>query len=164
MKNSFNYILFSLSILILSLSIGFLLGIKFEKAQNAISDNIEIIKTDTITITKEIIKPVPHYITKIKNDTIITTDIDTLFLPIEQKQYITEINNDSVKGQIKAVLSGYNASLDTLQYNLSFEQKTLLKQRKWSFTVGPAIGIGYDLNNKKFNPYIGIGLTFGYNL
>lgn len=164
MNNNFNYILFSLSILILSVSIGFLLGIKFEKTQHLINDNIEVVKTDTITITKEIIKPVPQVITKFRTDTIITTDIDTVFLPIEQKQYLTEVNNDSVKGQIKAVISGYNASLDTLQYNLSFQEKTLLKRKKWGWNVSLGCGVGYDLQQKQFEPVVALTFGFGYNI
>lgn len=164
MNKNFNYILFSLSILILSFSIGFLLGIKFEKTQHLIKDNIEIVKTDTITIKKEIIKPVPQLITKFRTDTIITTDVDTVFLPIEQKHYITEIDNDSVKGQIKAVINGYSVSLDSLQYNIHFEQKTLLKRKKWGWNVSLGCGVGYDLRERQFEPVIALTFGFGYTI
>ena len=153
----FRNILLILSLIILIYGFGFICGLKYYQPQEK-----EIIRIDTIKITDTIEKPVLKYIRTIRTDTIITPN-DTVFLPIEQKEYIHEIKNDTVNGSIKIVLNGYNPSLDSLQYNLSFTQKTLLKRKRMGFTIGVTTGVGYDFN-KKINPFIGIGLTYGINL
>lgn len=124
----------------------------------------EVVKVDTIyrTITK------PKYIT----ETIVRTDTikeDTV-LQFLQRDYITAINTDSVSGEIKATVSGYNAVLDTLQYNLTIPTRTITntittettkyKQRHWNFTVG--VGAGYGLINQKADIFVGgtVGYTF----
>lgn len=122
------------------------------------------IKTDTIY--KEIIKP--KYLT----ETIIRTDTikaDTA-VNFVQREYYTTINTDTITGQIKAVVSGFNPSLDTLQYNLHIPTRTITntmeiqttkyKQKHWNFTVG--IGAGYGLINRKADVFVGgiIGYSF----
>lgn len=122
------------------------------------------IKTDTIY--KEIIKP--KYLT----ETIIRTDTikaDTA-VNFVQREYYTTINTDSITGQIKAVVSGVNPTLDTLQYNLHIPTRTITntietqttkyKQKHWNFTVG--VGAGYGLINRKADVFVGgiIGYSF----
>ena len=138
---------------------GFYCGNRIAKL--TIPSVIESVRIDTVTISDTVIKPIPHYVRLISTDTIITPK-DTVYIPIEQKTVIKQIDNDTVKGTIKAVYSGYNASLDTLQYDLSLTNKTLLKRRKFGFTVGVTSGIGYDFNNKVM-PFIGVGISYGYN-
>lgn len=123
-----------------------------------------ITKTDTIykIITK------PQYITQ----TIIRTDTikaDTAVNYV-QREYYTNINTDTITGQIKAVVSGFNPSLDTLQYNLHIPTRTITntietqttkyKQKHWNFTVG--VGAGYGLINRKADVFVGgiIGYSF----
>ena len=124
------------------------------------SINYEV-RVDTVTINDTITNFTPKYITIVKTDTLITPK-DTIYLPIEQKTVIEDIDNDSVKGSIKAVFSGFDAVLDTLQYDLQITNRTLYKRRKWGFTIGVSSGIGYDFNNR-VTPYIGLGVTWGYN-
>lgn len=122
------------------------------------------IKTDTIY--KKIIKP--KYLT----ETIIRTDTikaDTA-VNFVQREYYTTINTDTITGQIKAVVSGVNPTLDTLQYNLHIPIRTITneitvermkyKQKHWNFTVG--IGAGYGLINRKADVFVGgiIGYSF----
>lgn len=122
------------------------------------------IKTDTIY--KEIIKP--KYLT----ETIIRTDTikaDTA-INFVQREYYTTINTDTITGQIKAVVSGVNPTLDTLKYNLHIPirtvtneitvERTKYKQKHWNFTVG--VGGGYGLINRKADIFIGgmVGYTF----
>lgn len=140
---------------------GFISGFKYHQTKFDECLNNPIIRIDTIRLTETIEKPITRYVKTIRVDTI--TNIDTLFIPIEQKEYIHNINNDSIKGSIKTVFSGYDVSLDSLQYDLSFTQKTLLKRKRMGFTVGITTGVGYDFN-KKINPFIGIGLTYGFQL
>lgn len=155
-------ILFILSLIILIYGLGFISGLKYQRWKKDESMKDAEIKVDTIRITDTIEKPVTHYIRTLRIDTLATPK-DTLYLPIEQKEYIHQINNDSIDGSIKAVFSGYNPSLDLLQYELSFKNKTLLKRRKWGFTVGVTTGVGYDLN-KRVSPFVGFGITYGLNL
>lgn len=122
------------------------------------------IKTDTIykTISK------PKYLTEtvIRTDTI-KADTAVNFV---QKEYYTTINTDTITGQIKAVVSGVNPTLDTLQYNLHIPirtvtneitvERTKYKQKHWNFTVG--VGGGYGLINRKADIFIGgmVGYSF----
>lgn len=122
------------------------------------------IKTDTIY--KEIIKP--KYLT----ETIIRTDTikaDTA-VNFVQREYYTTINTDTITGQIKAVVSGVNPTLDTLQYNLHIPirtvtneitvERTKYKQKHWNFTVG--VGGGYGLFSRKADIFVGgmVGYSF----
>lgn len=87
-----------------------------------------------------------------------------------QREYYTTINTDTITGQIKAVVSGVNPTLDTLQYNLHIPirtvtneitiEKTKYKQKHWNFTVG--IGGGYGLINRKADIFIDgmVGYSF----
>lgn len=87
-----------------------------------------------------------------------------------QREYYTNINTDTITGQIKAVVSGFNPSLDTLQYNLHIPTRTITntietqttkyKQKHWNFTVG--VGAGYGLINRKADVFVGgiIGYSF----
>lgn len=156
-------ILFILSLIILIYGLGFISGLKYQRMKNDESMKDVEIKVDTIRITDTIEKPVTHYIRTLRIDTLATPK-DTLYLPIEQKEYIHQINNDSIDGSIKAVFSGYNPSLDLLQYELSFKNKTLLKRRKWGFNINAGVGGGWNLHTKKIEPMIGITIGFGYRL
>lgn len=122
------------------------------------------IKTDTIY--KEFTKP--KYLT----ETIIRTDTIKAHTAVNivQREYYTTINTDTITGQIKAVVSGVNPTLDTLQYNFHIPirtvtneitvERTKYKQKHWNFTVG--IGGGYGLINRKADIFIGgmVGYTF----
>lgn len=122
------------------------------------------IKTDTIY--KEIIKPKYLTETVIRTDTI-KADTAVNFV---QREYYTTINTDTITGQIKAVVSGVNPTLDTLQYNLHIPirtvtneitvERTKYKQKHWNFTVG--VGGGYGLINRKADIFIGgmVGYSF----
>lgn len=121
-------------------------------------------KTDTIyrTITK------PQFLTQtiIRTDTIKQDSV----LPIVQRDYITAINTDSVSGEIKAVVSGYNPQLDTLQYNLHIPTKTITneitvesvryKQKHWNW--GVTAGFGYGITTKRPDLFIGLGVQYSF--
>ena len=122
------------------------------------------IKTDTIY--KTISKPI--YIT----ETVIRTDTIKAHTAVNivQREYCTTINTDTITGQIKAVVSGVNPTLDTLQYNFHIPirtvtneitvKRTKYKQKHWNFTVG--VGGGYGLINRKADIFIGgmVGYSF----
>lgn len=122
-------------------------------------------KTDTIYLTKSI--PNPDLIT----ETILRIDTIREYteIPIIRKEYRTIINEDSIKGEIYAEISGYKANLDTLTYKLNIpiystertitEQITKVKTKHFNFMVG--VGGGYGLINRK--PDVFIGAMVGYS-
>lgn len=127
-----------------------------------------IIKTDTVTIYKEVVKP--EYIT----ETIIRTDTikEETVVPIVQRGYIEMIDNDSIKGKIETVVSGYNPQLDSIKYKFEFYPKTITntvettvtkevtkyKQKKINF--GVFVGPTYNFISKKFDLSVGCGIVF----
>lgn len=144
---------------ILSLLLSFFGGYGYKSFTHKCQLPNEVVKIDTLYINDTIIQPVPQIKRIIRTDTIFTSG-DTVYLPIQQSEVIQDIDNDTVKGQIKVVYSGYNSVIDTLQYNLSTVTKTVYKRKKWGFTVGISSGAAYDFENK-FTPYIGIGVVYG---
>lgn len=154
--------------LFVCLWIGFFIG----KTQN---NNLQqetitetIIKTDTIvktdTLIKEIIKPEHLTETIIRTDTI---KADTA-INLVKREYYTEINDDSIRGEIRAVISGYNPSLDSLNYNFIIptkeiiSEKEIIKERlkKQRCNIGFFVGPSYNVINRSVDLSIGVGLTF----
>lgn len=124
---------------------------------------VEIIKRDTITITKtdtlrivnikEVEKRVIDTILVAVKDTIIVNDTTYIQLPIEQKAYQGE--------NYKAWVSGYLPKLDSL----NIYQKTIIKEvtntielqhRKW----GVGVMGGYGVNQQGLTPFIGVGVYY----
>ena len=128
------------------------------------------VKTEVITKTDTIYRTIskPQYIT----ETIIRTDTikQDSVLPYIQRDYITSINTDSVSGEIKAVVSGYNAILDTLSYNLYIPTKTITntvetqitKYKKTHLNWGVQMGYGFGVFNRKSDLYIGFGIQYSF--
>jgi len=157
---------------VLITSMAFLIFRNEELKQEIIEVEKPIVKTETKVITKvdtlynTIYKP--KYIT----ETIIRTDTikaDTA-LNYVQREYLTNIATDTITGQIKAVVSGVNPSLDTVQYNFNIPTRTITntvqtqitkyKRKHWNFTVG--VGAGYGLTTKKADLFVGgmVGYSF----
>lgn len=120
------------------------------------------LKTDTITITKidtvTIIKPVVQYryITQLITDTLYNRDSIKVpvRIPIETKIY-----QDST---YRAVVSGYRASLDTIQvypiHTYTTITNMITKQKR--FNIGVQAGVGYGVFNKKPDIYVGFGVSY----
>lgn len=153
---------------IVALSIG-VLTYHPTTATEAVRTNVRtIVKTDTITltdiITTERIKH--HYSEVIKRDTIRQ---DTILLT-ERKGYSVEVNNDSIRGEIFASVSGVNPSLDSLSYRFNIPTKTITQtieteriiKQKTHFNYGVGVGAGYGLINRQADIYVGafIGYSF----
>lgn len=121
-------------------------------------------KIDTVTLTKTI--PKPQYI----KETIIRVDTieNETPIPIVQRKYITEIDTDTVKGTINTTVSGYEATLDTIQYNLNIYPKTvtntvetqIIKYNQKKINFGVFVGPTYNILNKNFDLSVGVGLVF----
>lgn len=115
------------------------------------TDTVTVIKTDTVTITKPVIQY--RYITQVITDTLYNTDSIKVpvRIPIESKTY-----QDST---YRAVISGYRASLDTIQiYPNTITTITNTKQKR--FNIGIQAGVGYGCFNKKPDIYWGFGVSY----
>ena len=125
-------------------------------------NDLFVVKTDTVRITDTIERPVPYRVSVVRHDTILSPG-DTVFIPIQSKAYRHVVAEDSIKGTIDVVASGYNISLDSLVYNFDIKKETIrvTNRKRWGVTVGPQIGVGYA--GKRLNPYVGIGVTYGFN-
>lgn len=122
------------------------------------------VETKTDTIEKTIFKP------QVITEEIVRVDTlrEEKTIPITQREYCTYISTDSVNGEIRAKISGYNAFLDTLSYKLYIPTRTVIntvetqsiryKRPHFNFMIG--IGGGYGLFNKKADIFI--GGVFGY--
>lgn len=169
-KHISEIIAFAIGVLITS--IAFLLFQNHDLKKEIIEVEKPVVKTETKVVTKTdtIYKVItkPQYITEevVRVDTIkANTAVNYI-----QREYYTNINTDTITGQIKAVVSGFNPSLDTLQYNLHIPTRTITntmeiqttkyKQKHWNFTVG--VGAGYGVINRKADVFVGgiIGYSF----
>ena len=118
------------------------------------------LKTDTITITKidtvTVVKPAVQYryITQVITDTLYNTDsvLVPVQIPIETKIY-----QDST---YRAVISGYRASLDTIQVYPIHTYTTITNTKQKRFNIGIQAGVGYGCFTKKPDMYVGLGVSY----
>lgn len=162
----------SFAIGVLITSMVFLISQNYELKQEIITVEKPVVKFQTKTeiktdtIYKEIIKP--KYLT----ETIIRTDTikaDTA-VNFVQREYCTTINTDTITGQIKAVVSGVNPTLDTLQYNLHIPIRTvtneitveITKYKQKHFNWGITAGFGYGITTKRPDLFVGLGVQYSF--
>jgi hypothetical protein len=132
--------------------------------------------TDTVTISKIEIQEKIRYKTLLRVDTVRDTiklaSNDTIInipIPITQNTYTDTLLTDTSTLIIGAKYSGYKSSLDSLWYNYTYKPKEALKsKKKGKFGHSIVIGIqaGYGVGLKPFNaePYIGVGITYGFGI
>lgn len=125
------------------------------------------IERDTIIVRDTIRESYPQYITQaivrtervpvaIK-DTIIVRDTIEVEIPITERTYLDE--------EYKAVVEGYNPILKTIEvyprtaYITTTE--TIKERKRWGVSLG--IQGGYGITPKGYQPYAGVGVSFGYN-
>ena len=149
------------NLVIAVLSLLLVLSIMFQHLYHSNRNSAEnSLKTDTVTITKidtvTIIKPVIQYkyITQVITDTLYS--IDSVLVPV-RIPIETKIYQDST---YRAVISGYRASLDTIQvYPIhTYTTITITKQKR--FSIGLQAGVGYGCFNKKPDIYVGLGVSY----
>lgn len=151
------------NLVIAVLSLLLALSITFQYLYYSNRNSVEnSLKTDTVTITKidtvTVIKPVIQYryITQVITDTLYNTDsvLVPVQIPIETKIY-----QDST---YRAVISGYRASLDTIQvYPIhTYTTITNIITKKKRFNIGLQAGVGYGCFNKKPDIYVGLGVSY----
>lgn len=133
----------------------------FPPKNNAIltSDTVIVYKTiaapqaaDSIR-TGVVVRSLPIYYavhdTSVIADTAIIRDTVSVKVPISRKTYIGE--------DYRAVVSGYEASLDTIQVKTKTITNTIYQEpSRWALGVSA----GYGMTAKGLQPYVGIGVTY----
>lgn len=137
---------------------------------------IEVVKTDTVTVTDTIYrhdtlsieKPVPKIVEKVKIDTVYDHNGNEIPLITETKQYRDTLFQDKDTAVVSAQVTGIEASLDTLSVIFNRREVTKIveitnyiekkKTFKDRFHIQPQAGVGYTIFNKKIDAYLGIGI------
>lgn len=144
-----------------------------------------VTKTDTITQWRErtitVNRPIPvaKTITRVERDTLPLVQTihsrDTVYasveVPVSSQKYSDEqVLQDSTRVSYNAIVSGYRASLDSLQFHVTYPERhintstvtttTSVKKKHWG--IGPAFGVGYGLTSKKFDAYVGLSVTYSF--
>jgi len=128
------------------------------------------IQTDTVYVrepiatTERTVRYVPVYFDRTKGekpdtvvlqDTLLVEGVDSVMIPITQKVY-----SDST---YTAYVSGYQPSLDSIEVYQRTVYKTITHEymrnrSRWG--IGVQAGYGYNFGGKRFDPYIGVGVTY----
>ncbi|MCS2775453.1 hypothetical protein NXW80_14610 [Bacteroides fragilis] len=149
-----NLVIAVLSLLLaLSLSFQYLYHSNRNSTGNSLrTDTVTITKIDTVTVTKPVIQY--KYITKVITDTLYNTDSIKVpvHIPIERT-----IFQDST---YRAVVSGYRASLDTIQVFPLHTYTTITNTKQKRFNIGIQSGVGYGICTKKPDVYVGLGVSY----
>lgn len=136
------------------------------KGTSIVSTEIErdtIIVRDTlresypIEVEREVVRTEYKYLTRVERDTITLRDTILVELPIEEREYK---GND-----YHAIVGGYNPYLKSIEVypttKIVTTTETIKERKRWGFSVGVQGGYGYT--PRGFQPYVGVGFTFGYN-
>lgn len=165
MKNKWMF----LTLLFLLLAATFIIG--YHSGKN-VSEPQEI--TDTITVTDTLWrdttifkdKPIPKYIKVVKTDTVFKDTVITK----ESKTYEDTLCNEGDTIQLVTTISGYEASLDSVSAKWKKHKEivtntitiTKMVKEKSKINYGLQVGYGIGLKDKKFQPYIGLGLQYNF--
>lgn len=146
----------------------------FKRFNSYLEDRTSNIKADTIikerVDTLLVDNPIPvkeKYVYTI-TDTVYSVDsIRTpIKLDISHKTYEGEqLSTGGNKIRYKAIIGGYKPTLDTLELYANRNDTTIVKEitkyKTKHFHIGPAVGLGYGMFNKK--PDVFVGVTFSYS-
>ena len=96
-------------------------------------------------------KPYPVHDTTEVHDTTTVRDSVLVEVPIWEKTY--------TGSNYKATVRGFRPELTDIW--VKEETKLIPYQKHWTLTVGPQVGVGITPNG--WQPYAGVGATFGYS-
>jgi hypothetical protein len=110
-----------------------------------------------VEVEREVVRTEYKYLTRVDRDTITLRDTILVEIPIEEREY---------KGKdYRAVVGGYNPYLKSIEVYPETRYinttETIKERKRWGFGVGVQGGYGYT--PKGFQPYVGVGFSFGYN-
>lgn len=91
------------------------------------------------------------------NDTVLKIDSILVQIPISTTVYDTTIVDSNYRTSLRAVVSGFDVSVNELIIETNVFQHQTISQKKWYNHIAPAIGIGYGV--KGFGLFVGIGYT-----
>lgn len=135
----------------------------------------EPLKQDTVTITttdtiyKDTViqknKYIPYEVIKLRTDTIRDS-----ILTYEQKIYQDTLVNDKDTLVQRMFISGVNVKLDSTKADWKKHTevitntviKVVEKPKTWKdrFDIGIGVGYGIGLNNKEFEPFLGVNFSY----
>ena len=110
--------------------------------------------TDSVRVeTKYVYLPKAVHDTTEVHDTTTVTDSVLVEVPIYEKTYAGE--------NYRATVRGFRPELVDIWIKQKETTITVPYRKRWSFTVGPQVGIG--ITPQGWQPYAGAGVTFGYS-
>lgn len=137
-------------LLLIGLTVSFIAGyhIRGACAENEPAERDTVIVIDTI---RDLV-PVPARDTliryeKLAGDTIIRND--TIYIPIVQKEYVTD--------NYHAWISGYKPSIDSI---IVYPKTTYITKRVPARRWGLGVSTGYGVGRSGLAPYIGVGVYY----
>ena len=136
------------------------------KSTSIVSTEIEsntIIVRDTIResypieVEREVVRTEYKYLTRVERDTITLRDTILVEIPIEEREY---------KGKdYRAVVGGYNPYLKSIEVYPTTTYinttETVKERKRWGVSLG--VQGGYGFTPKGWQPYVGVGVSFGYS-
>ena len=169
-----DFIIMIVLLVLIFLGIGWLHYNSMKRFNSYMEDRTSNIKTDTIIkervdtfLVNNPIKVKEKYVYTI-TDTVYSVDsIKTpIKLDISHKTYEGEqLSTGGNKIRYRAIIGGYKPTLDTLELYANNKDTTIVKEitkyKTKHFHLGPSLGLGYGMFNKK--PDVFVGVTFSYS-
>lgn len=110
-----------------------------------------------VEVEREVVRTEYKYLTRVERDTITLRDTILVEIPIEEREYKDK--------DYRAVVGGYNPYLKSIEvYPITKyinTTETIKERKRWGFGVG--VQGGYGFTPKGFQPYVGVGFSFGYS-
>ena len=107
------------------------------------------VETKIVYLPKVVRDSIPYAV----HDTSIVHDSVLVEVPITEKTYMGE--------NYKAIVRGFEPELVDIWVKQRETTITVPYRKRWSFTAGPQVGVGYTPQG--WQPYAGAGVTFGYS-
>lgn len=143
--------------------------------EDRISTRKPLIKTDTIIKERVDTLLVNNPITVKEKYVYTITDtvysVDSVKTPIKldisHKTYDGEqLSTNGNKIRYRAIIGGYKPTLDTLELYANNKDTTIVKEivkyKTKHFHIGPAVGFGYGMFNKKPDVFVGVTFTYSF--
>lgn len=143
--------------------------------ERTVHDTVTETDTEYISSSFSFLPFAPKTRTFVRWDTLRLKDTgnnNALTLPIERLEYNDEvITEDSCRVRYRASVTGYNPSLDTISFDLTYPKITETNtvtvterviQKAPRVSVGVQTGFGYGVFNKKPDLYVGFGLSYRF--
>ena len=148
---------------------------KADTAEKTTITTDTVYTSDTIEVTDTFCYFQPQYkLEYVERWCSIPTPADTTPIPFKRVQYEDSVVKDNGATVLYfASVSGFEPSLDTLDFTVSYPQitkteyvtntieKTIQKPAP-RFSFGPSIGIGYGITSKQFDAYAGFSFTYRF--